>query len=255
MTKLSTSTNLPVRVAVVVGGTGILGMAIANEFLRAGMKVAIIGVHDESIHQANDVLSEFKGNKKIWKCNLTSLSEIESTVESIVATFLGIDVLVNCAGVLEQESIENVSEELWDQTIDVNLKGAFFMIQKSLPYLKKSNHPRIVNVSSNAGRMGGYLNGIAYASSKGGIIAMTFASARKLAPFGITVNCVAPGTIESEMMNSMSPDHLEFLKENFPLKRFGRPEEVASAVSYFASTQSNFTTGAILDVNGGLFMG
>jgi 3-oxoacyl-[acyl-carrier protein] reductase len=164
-------------------------------------------------------------------------------------------VLVNCAGVLELEDPEELSEEIWDRVIDVNLKSYFFVIQICLPFLKKSKHPRIVNISSNAGRMGGYANGTAYAASKGGVISLTYNLARKLAKFGITVNCVAPGTIETEMIRQISISEKQNLLDKFPLGRFGTVNEVASAVSYFVMEESAFTTGSVLDVNGGLFTG
>ena len=103
--------------------------------------------------------------------------------------------------------------------------------------------------------MGGFENGMAYSASKGGIIALTYGLARRLAGKGITVNCIAPGTIESDMSAARSPETLEKLKQRFPLGRFGTPEEVAAAACYFASDEAGFTTGSVLDVNGGLFMG
>ena len=112
-----------------------------------------------------------------------------------------------------------------------------------------------MNISSNAGRMGGYANGPAYAASKGGIISLTHNLARKLAIYGITVNCVAPGTIETDMTKQISDLTRRTLLEKFPVGRFGAASEVASAVSFFIQEESSFVTGAILDVNGGLFMG
>jgi 3-oxoacyl-[acyl-carrier protein] reductase len=122
--------------------------------------------------------------------------------------------------------------------------------------LEKSEYPRIINIGSNAGRMGGFENGLAYTASKGGVVALTYGAARRLASKGITVNCVAPGTIETEMSkdNYDEAAHKRLLAR-FPLGRLGRPEEVAAAVCYFASQESGFTTGAVLDVNGGMFMG
>ena len=129
------------------------------------------------------------------------------------------------------------------------------MIQQALPYLEKSRYPRVINISSNAGRMGGYENGLAYSASKGGVIALTYGLARRLAPKGITVNCIAPGTIESNMSRCYDESVRNRLLSRFPIGRFGVPEDVAAAACFFASEESGFTTGAVLDVNGGLFMG
>ena len=139
--------------------------------------------------------------------------------------------------------------------MSINLRGTFLIIQQSVKFLEKSNAPRIINISSNSGRMGGFENGMAYSASKGGIIAMTYGIARQLAPKKITVNCVAPGTIESDMLNARDEDTKKRLLTRFPIGRFGTSDEVASAVCYFASEESGFTTGSVLDVNGGLFMG
>jgi 3-oxoacyl-[acyl-carrier protein] reductase len=128
------------------------------------------------------------------------------------------------------------------------------MIQKSLKYLEKSSAARIINISSNSGRMGGFENGMAYSASKGGIIALTYGVARQLASKKITVNCVAPGTIESNMLNARDEETKNRLLTRFPIGRFGTTDEVASAVCYFASEESGFTTGSVLDGIGGLFM-
>jgi 3-oxoacyl-[acyl-carrier protein] reductase len=137
----------------------------------------------------------------------------------------------------------------------INLRGSFFTIQKALPYLERSRAARVINLSSNSGRMGGFENGMAYSASKGGIIAMTYGLARQLAPRKITVNCIAPGTIESDMSRARDAAALARLLSRFPLGRLGQPDEVAAAACYFASEEAGFTTGAVLDVNGGLFMG
>ena len=139
--------------------------------------------------------------------------------------------------------------------MDVNLKASFFIIQKALPYLKKGNCPRVINISSNAGRMGGYANGMSYTASKGGVISLTYGLARHLARHGITVNCIAPGTIDSDMSRLRDQETQKKLLDKFPLGRIGTSDEVAFAALYFASMESSFTTGAVLDINGGMFMG
>lgn len=243
------------RTAVITGGTKNIGLAIALKFAQAGMQVAVISSSNDSISHALKIFDEKGYDISTWKCDISKVEEISNTLDLIYCKHKSIDVLVNCAGLIEHHSIEDTKEEIWDTVIDVNLKGAFFMIQKCVPYLKKSSSPRIINISSNAGRMGGYANGLSYTASKGGMISLTYGLARKLAPFSITVNCVAPGTIESEMSRSLDQTIINNLLEKFPLGRFGNVDDVACAVIYFASIESSFTTGAVLDVNGGLFMG
>lgn len=243
------------RTAIVTGGSKNIGLSITEKFLAAGMQVAIISSEKSNIDSAKEYLNQSNSNVSFWQSNITHTASLEKLIANINQHHGSIDILVNNAALLEITSVEQTTEEDWDSVLDVNLRGTFFMTQKCLPYLKKGTAPRVINISSNAGRMGGYANGLAYTASKGGIISLTYGLARKLAPYGITVNCVAPGTIDSEMNRMRDIETQKELIKKFPLGRIGTPEEVASAVCYFASQESSFTTGAVLDVNGGMFMG
>jgi len=243
------------RTAVITGGSKNIGLAIAEKFLQAGLKAAIISSNKEHLQAAQNYLNGKGYLPSIWSCDVSNVSSLELMLKKIHAEHGSIDILVNCAGILDLSAVEDTTEEMWDSVLDINLKGAFFITQKCLPYLKNGSHPRVINIASNAGRMGGYANGISYAASKGGMISITYGLARKLAPFGITVNCVAPGTIESDMSRMFDPKTRDRLLEKFPLGRIGTADEVASAACYFASRESGFSTGAVLDVNGGMFMG
>ncbi len=243
------------RTAVVTGGSRGIGYAIATALGKAGMPVAILSRDMHHIKNAVDKLSASGCRCSGFPCDVSKPEEIREALEQVYQYFGRIDAVVNSAGVLDTQSLGETSEAVWDQVIDTNLKGAFFMIQYAIPYLKQSKAARIVNISSNAGRMGGYENGLAYTASKGGLISLTYGVARRLGEYGITVNCVAPGTIESDMSSKYSQETRERLLPRFPLHRFGTPEEVAAAVCYFVSEEAAFTTGAVLDVNGGLFMG
>jgi 3-oxoacyl-[acyl-carrier protein] reductase len=244
------------RTAIVTGGTRGIGYEIARKFLSAGMNVAIIGTNEKGVKEAAETLQGQGAACKGYVCDVSSVGEIKTTLKTIGEDFLSIDVLVNNAGILDVSKIGTLSEEEWDKVLDVNLKGTYFFTQEAVPYLEKSKHPRIINIGSNAGRMGGFENGLAYTASKGGVVALTYGAARRLAPKKITVNCVAPGTIETEMSkDNYDEEAHKRLLARFPLGRLGRPEEVAAAVCYFASEESGFTTGAVLDVNGGMFMG
>ncbi len=244
------------RTAIITGGSRNIGLAIAEKFLQLGMQVAIIGSTPENLRIAENKLKEIGYDKfSSWCCDISKVDEISAVVSKINDHHGSIDLLVNCAGLLELTSIEEMREDEWDSVMDTNLKGTFFMVQKCLPFLKKGQHPRIINISSNAGRMGGYANGMAYTASKGGMISLTYGLARKLAPYKITVNCIAPGTIDSDMVRMRDPETQKKLLERFPVGRLGTSAEVAAAACYFASQESGFTTGATLDLNGGMFMG
>lgn len=243
------------RTAVITGGSKNIGLAIAEKFLQAGLQVAIVSSNAENLRVAQDYLSGKGFYASVWMCDISDIYSLSPMLEKINGHHGSIDILVNCAGILDLSAVEDTTEEMWDMVLDINLKGTFFMTQKCLPFLKVGTDPRIINISSNAGRMGGYANSMSYSASKGGMISITYGLARKLASFGITVNCVAPGTIESDMSRMRDADEHQKLLEKFPLGRIGTSEEVAAAACYFASKESGFTTGAVLDVNGGMFMG
>ena len=243
------------RTAVITGGSKNIGLAIAKIFSQVGLQVAIVSSNAEHLQAAQVYLNGQGHSASVWPCDISDISSLAPMLESIYAKHGSIDILVNCAGILDLSAVEDTTEEMWDSVLDINLKGTFFVTQKCLPYLKVGTDPRVINISSNAGRMGGFANGMSYTASKGGMISLTYGLARKLAPFGITVNCVAPGTIESDMSRMRDAETHNKLLEKFPLGRIGTADEVASAACYFASRESGFSTGAVLDVNGGMFMG
>ena len=242
------------RIAIVTGATRGIGRVIAIQLAKAGVKVAIVGRDEE---KAKDVLSQINtiGGDAIYVLgDISQDRECERIVDAVYSAFGQIDILVNCAGALTSTPLENITREEWDRLLAVNLSGTFFMIQKAIPFLEKSKSGRIINISSNAGRMGGYANSQAYTASKGGVIAITKGIARQLAPRGITVNVVCPGTTETEMSQLYDKQTREKLIGRIPLGRLGKPEDTAAAVCFFASEEAGFLTGAVLDVNGGMYM-
>lgn len=243
------------RTALVTGGSRGIGLAIAHRFAKSGMNVAVLSVHKDSALTAAKGLSDAGYSSEGVACDVSDLKSVQSAINTVVARFGGIDVVVNCAGVLDILQIPDISPEHWDKILGINLKGCFLVSQQAIPFLEKGRNPRIINISSNAGRMGGYENGLAYTASKGAMIALTYGLARRLASKRITVNCIAPGTIESDMSQAYDEATRTRLLNRFPLGRLGTPEEVAAAAAYFACEDSGFTTGAVLDVNGGMFMG
>lgn len=239
------------RAAVVTGAAQGIGFAIAERLNREGCRVALLDVNAEKVASAAAVLHDCIS----VACNVSSPEDIERALKTAAAELGGIDIVVNNAGILPSSAIPDVTEAEWDRTMAINLKSVFFMVQKALPYLKVSKYPRVINTSSLAGRMGGFETCLAYSASKGGINALTMGFARQLAPFGINVNAICPGTTETAITKAFSPEAMERLLTRIPLKRLGKPEDMAAAVAFLASDDASFITGLLMDVNGGMYMG
>ena len=243
------------RTAVVTGAGKGIGLAISRRFMEDGYNVCMLDLNENLVKKAASDLTHIDTGKAIGlKCDVSSISEITCAMETAAKEYGGIDVLVNNAGILFSTPIPEVSEEEWDIVMAVNLKGMFFAVQKALPYLTSGCSPRVVNISSLAGRMGGFETGMAYSASKGGAIALTMGLARQLAKFGITVNVVCPSTTESDIIKQWSAQQIDGLRARIPLGRLGKPEEIASAVAYLASKEAGYITGLVMDVNGGIYM-
>lgn len=238
------------RVAIVTGAAQGIGFAIARRLNEEGCRVALLDINAESVAAAAEKLKDCKG----IVCDVSSVEAIEAAVKEVADTMGGIDIIVNNAGILPKSRVEDVTERDWDLTLDINLKGCFFMIQKALPYLKESEHARVINTSSLAGRMGGFETCMAYSASKGGINAITMGLARQLAPFHINVNAVCPGTTETPITKAFSEEAMARLLTRIPLGRLGKPDDIAAAVAFLASDDAAFVTGHMLDVNGGMHM-
>lgn len=243
------------RTVVITGGAKGIGYAAAQAFVSKGYNVAIL---DNNLALAQQAASQLdpSGTAVIsCVCDVSNVESIRDAIKAVAEQFAGIDVVVTSAGILTSTPIKEITPEEWNRVLSIDLGGVFFTIQQALPYLEKSSAPRVINISSLAGRMGGYETGLAYSAAKGGVLSLTMGMARQLAPQGITVNCVCPSTTESDMSRQFTPEARERLIARVPLGRFALPEEVASAVAYLASEEAGYITGLLMDVNGGTYMG
>ena len=244
------------RIAVVTGGAQGIGYHVAELMSLGGMKVAIMDIQETKIKASAKKLSALGGAEVIGvACDVSDDNSIERSLEKAAREFGGIDVLVNCAGILSSTKIPQITRKEWDRVLSVNLSGTFFMIQKALPYIQKSSAGRIINISSTAGRMGGVENSMSYSASKGGVCAITKGIARQLGKYHITVNAVCPGPTATDIVKTYTKEELENLNSKILLGRLGDPKEIAAAVCFLASEQSGYITGAMIDVNGGFWIG
>lgn len=243
------------KVAVITGAGNGIGKAIALKFAEEGASVVAADIDEERARQAAGQITAQGGSAMAARVDISKKSEVNAAIQSAIDRFGGVDILVNNAGVLHSTPIEEITEEEWDRIFDINMKGTFLCCQAVLPSMKAKREGRIINIASNAGRDGGVSTGLAYAASKAAVIGFTRGLARRMAPYGITCNCIAPGTTRSDMINAFSEEELQRVIKSIPLGRLGEPGDIAELACLIASSSGSFITGATFDINGGLFIG
>ena len=237
------------RVALITGGSGDIGRAIVRRFLTLGAHVALGDLlPDERV--VEELAAE--GRVLAVQLDVTKRESAEAAVQRTVEHYGKLDVLVNNAGIADRHHISEMTDEAWDRVLDVNLRGAFLMTRAALSHMMPQRRGWIVNVASVGGKSGA--TDANYVASKAGLIGLTKAVARDVAPYGIYVNAVAPGLVDTTMVRAMEPDRRQRMLDNTPLGRLATPEEVANVVAFLASPLASFIVGATIDVNGGLLM-
>jgi 3-oxoacyl-[acyl-carrier protein] reductase len=248
-----TTMRLKDKIAIVTGGAGGIGTGICRAFAEEGANVAI--VDQDNIDKGNalaaDIEETYGRSAVSIKADVSNISEVRAMVSDVSARWSKIDILVNNAGISTVSRIEHMSEEEWDHVIGVNLKGHFLCSQAVIPFLKQQQHGKIVNMGSLNAKNGGIITGGAYASSKGAVHSFTFALSKELAAYGISVNAVAPGPIDTDMIRAYPEDKVRSMLEHIPLKRLGSVDEVAKTIVFLASQDANYITGEVIDINGG----
>lgn len=243
--------NLGGRVAIVTGSTKGIGKAIASELAKKGVNLVINSrTQSEAEQVAREISEKMKVKTFALRADVSVIQEVKALIEKTIGYFGTIDILVNNAGVFEVCPFLEISEQTWDRIININLKGTFLCSKLTLPFMIKQKRGVIINLSSMAAKTGGILPVAHYAASKAGIIALTKALAREFARYGVRINAVAPGVINTKMTQSQA----EKKRKIIPLGDLGRPEDVARAVLFLVSDNASYITGEIIDVNGGLVM-
>ncbi|MBK7003838.1 MAG: 3-oxoacyl-ACP reductase FabG [Burkholderiales bacterium] len=240
------------QVALVTGASRGIGAAIAVELARKGLKVIGTATTDAGAAKIREALAAFDGCDG-HMLNVTDAPAAEALVDALVKQHGGIQVLVNNAGITRDMLAMRMKDDDWDAVLDTNLKGVFRMSRAVMRTMMKQRYGRIINITSVVGASGnpGQAN---YAAAKAGVAGMTRALARELGSRNITVNCVAPGFIETDMTASLHEEQQKALLTQIPLGHLGKPADIAHAVAYLASPEAAYVTGQELHVNGGMYM-
>jgi len=236
---------------LITGGSRGIGAAIAKRFAKEGYRIVIhyLQGHEHANETARQCIS-LGAEVLTISADLSSREQLTRMKEKLDALAITPDVVVNNAGVSHYGLLSDVTEEQWDHVMNINLKGMFFCTQLFMPHMISQRYGRFINVSSVWGITGAACE-VLYSTTKGGINAFTKALAKELAPSGVTVNAVAPGVVETDMMNGFDPAEKEALAQEIPLGRFGSTEEIASLVYFLALPESSYITGQVISPNGG----
>jgi 3-oxoacyl-[acyl-carrier protein] reductase len=242
--------DLTGKCALVTGASGGIGADIARVLHAAGASVGLSGTRTEPLE---GLAAELGPRAHVLTCNLSNAEEVEGLIKRATEAMGTVDILINNAGITRDGLAMRMSDDDWQSVIDVNLTAAFRLCRAAIRGMMKARWGRIVNISSVVGRAGnaGQAN---YAASKGGLVALSKSLAEEVASRGITVNCVAPGFIETAMTEKLNEQQRATILASVPAGRMGTPQEIAAAVLYLASHEAAYVTGATLHVNGGMDM-
>lgn len=240
------------QVAVVTGASRGIGAATAVSLGDTGYTVAVLYKSNQAgAEKTVKKIQKNGGQARAYQLDVTDSTAVTAVTAQITAELGDISVLVNNAGVSEQKLFTDITDTDWSNMLSVHLNGAFYLSRAVLPAMLHEKYGRIINIASMWGETGGSCE-VHYSAAKAGLIGLTKALAKELAPSGITVNAVSPGAVETDMMKMLGHEVCESVAEETPVGRLGRPEEIADAVCFLASEKAAYITGQVLSVNGGI---
>ncbi len=245
------------KVAVITGGTSGIGLETARQLLSQGAKVALIGRQAEKGLRMLQELAVYEGQVSFIQGDISKAQQCQEVINQAIAQFGSLNIVVNSAGVYMEKSIDEVTEDEFDNMMNINIKGTYFICKYALPYLRQSGGGAIINVSSDAGINGNCLC-TTYCASKGAVTTFTKALALESIHYGVRVNCVCPGDVDTPMLQQQligvdnPQEYLQDMAAMYPAGRIAQSHEIANVICFLASDKSSFVNGAVWAVDGGL---
>ena len=242
------------KVAIVTGAAQGMGKQVAVDMAAEGAKVVISDIIPDILEKTRGEIEKAGGECLALPCDVSSRQQIENMIKKTVDRFGTVDILINNAGLLLTGSIEELTDDIIDKTLDINVKGVLYAIRAVTPIMKAKKYGRIVNVASITGKNGDNTTFPVYGASKGAVITLTRSMARALGPFGITVNGIAPHAVMTTMMQYWDDAKKKTIADRIPVKRLGTIEDMSYLMMFLASDESSFITGETININGGYYM-
>lgn len=241
------------RVAIVTGAAQGLGEGIALRLAEEGAKIAAVDVQEEGVNAIAERLRGMGREAAAFSTNVADKVQVQALCEAVAAKWGRIDILVNNAGITRDAMMKNMTEDQWDAVLTVNLKAPFLLIQAASRYFAEQKYGKVVNIASRA--FLGNVGQANYSASKGGLVSLTRTSALELARYGVNVNCIAPGPMNTPMVKTIPQDVFDRMLKSIPLGRIGEPLDIANAVLFLVSDEAAFITGQTIFVCGGRSIG
>ena len=242
------------KVALVTGGTRGIGKEITTKLAENGYIIILnYYLNDDKANKALNTIKKISPDSILKKADVSDFKAVNQMIEEIIKNFGRIDVLVNNAGIVKDSTLKNMRYDQWDEVIKTNLYGVFNCARAVIKYMIKLNYGKIVSIASVVASSGNF-GQTNYVASKAGIIGFTKSLSLEVAKYNINVNCVSPGFTDTDMIKSIPKEYLDTLLSKIPLKRFAKPQEIASLVLYLVSEEANYITGQNIGINGGYYM-
>jgi 3-oxoacyl-[acyl-carrier protein] reductase len=249
---VTTRGQLHGRVAVITGAGQGMGRAVAERFAAEGARLVVLDVRDDAVQALATALTARGTEACARAVDISDGKQVVASIDAVLTEFGQIDVLINAAGILHPTRFDEMTIAEWDRVIGINLRGTFLLMHAVYPHMKARSRGSIVNFSSTAGLTVSTLGGAHYTASKHGVMGLTKALAKEGGPFGVRVNAVCPGLIDTAMVRAtIPPERIRRYEAAFPINRLGTPEEVAELVLFLASDRSSYITGVALNISGG----